>query len=91
MSMLDCTVNNFSCLASVVNRYQSSILAELLIYFKPWETFERAELQLLQFERTEVAILEDLTSWNYAIKFVEVFIFVKTQAVFVLAFAEPNL
>ncbi|CAL2265310.1 unnamed protein product [Prunus armeniaca] len=33
-----------------------------LIYFKLWGAFERAELQLLQFEWAEVAVLEDLVS-----------------------------
>ncbi|CAL2228185.1 unnamed protein product [Prunus armeniaca] len=57
-----------------------------LIYFKLWEAFERAELLLLQSEGAEVAGLEDSMSWNCTVKFVEVFIFVKTQALLVLGF-----
>ncbi|CAL8084290.1 unnamed protein product [Prunus armeniaca] len=51
-----------------------------------WEAFERAELLLLQSEGAEVAGLEDSMSWNCTVKFVEVFIFVKTQALLVLGF-----
>ncbi|CAL2268139.1 unnamed protein product [Prunus armeniaca] len=56
-----------------------------------WEASERAELQVLQSEGTEVAVLEDLMSWDCIVKFVEVFIFEKTQTLLVLTFAEPNL
>ncbi|CAL9012667.1 unnamed protein product [Prunus brigantina] len=35
-----------------------------LTYFKLWEAFERAELQLLQSEGAEVAVLKDLMSWR---------------------------
>ncbi|CAL2257127.1 unnamed protein product [Prunus armeniaca] len=37
-------------------------LGRALIYFKLWEAFERAKLQLFQFEWAEVAVLEDLVS-----------------------------
>ncbi|CAL2246970.1 unnamed protein product [Prunus armeniaca] len=57
-----------------------------LIYFKLWEAFEWAELLLLQSEGAEVVGLEDLMSWNCTVNFVEVFIFVKTQALLVLVF-----
>ncbi|CAL2232686.1 unnamed protein product [Prunus armeniaca] len=57
-----------------------------LIYFKLWEAFERAELLLLQYEGAEVAGLEDSMGLNCIVKFVEVFIFVKTQALLVLGF-----
>ncbi|ONH89461.1 hypothetical protein PRUPE_I001300 [Prunus persica] len=43
-----------------------------LIYFKPWEAFERAKLRLLQYEGAELGGLKDLISWNYTVKFVEV-------------------
>ena len=45
-----------------MNRYQSLILAELYVYFTLREAFEWAELQLLQFEGAEVAVLEGLTN-----------------------------
>ncbi|CAL8114798.1 unnamed protein product [Prunus armeniaca] len=35
-----------------------------LIYFKPYEAFERAELRPLQSEGAKVAGFEDLLSWN---------------------------
>ncbi|CAL8087300.1 unnamed protein product [Prunus armeniaca] len=87
MSVLDWTVNNFNLLSFTCKSIPKFNFGRALIYFKLWEAFERVELQLLQSEGAEVAGLEDLMSWNCTVKFVEVFIFVKTQTLLVLAFA----
>ncbi|KAI5350286.1 hypothetical protein L3X38_003177 [Prunus dulcis] len=74
----------------------------LYVYFTLREAFEWAELQLLQFEGDRSGYSRGFDGLEIALRalfclsrtlqgFAEVSMFVKTQTLFVLAFAEPNL
>ncbi|KAI5343622.1 hypothetical protein L3X38_011498 [Prunus dulcis] len=77
-------------LDSPINRYQSSILAELYVYFTLREACEWAELQLLQFEGDRSGYSRGFDGLGIALRalfclsrtlhgFAEVSTFVKTQ------------
>ncbi|KAI5321897.1 hypothetical protein L3X38_030969 [Prunus dulcis] len=85
-----------------MNRYQSSILAKLYVYFTLRKAFEWATLQLLQFEGGRSGCSRGFDELGIALRalfclsrtlheFAEVSTSVKTQTLLVLAFAEPNL
>ncbi|KAI5336254.1 hypothetical protein L3X38_015521 [Prunus dulcis] len=85
-----------------MNRYQSSILAELYVYLTLREAFEWAELQLLQFEEGRSGCSRGFDELRIALRalfclsrtlreLAEVSTSVRTQTLLVLAFAEPNL